>query len=128
MIIDPVGCQLLTDENIDTEVASFLRDLGFDVLDIKEKSLFGLTDIDIIENALADRRVIITQDSDFGALIFQRMVAFFGIIYLRPGHFSPAVHIQTLQHLLKQNIEIDAPFMIVAENTGNSIRIRIRKY
>jgi predicted nuclease of predicted toxin-antitoxin system len=128
MIIHPAECRLLTDENIDKEVASFLRDLGFDVLDIKEKALYSLKDIDIIEKALAEHRVIITQDSDFGTLIFRSIVAFYGIIYLRPGHFSPMVHIQTLQHVLKQKIEINTPFMIVAENTGNSIRIRIRKH
>ncbi|MCB0594989.1 MAG: DUF5615 family PIN-like protein [Lewinellaceae bacterium] len=119
--------QFLTDENIDEEVADFLRNEGFDVFDIKEEGLFRMPDKDILKLAFEQRRVVISQDSDFGTLIFRDEVSFFGVIYLRPGHYSPEVHIQTLRVLLSTNIEYSIPFILVGENEGGKIKFRLRK-
>jgi chitinase len=46
--------QFLTDENIDNEVLALLKTYGFDVFDIKEQQLWGLSNKDIIEKAFAE--------------------------------------------------------------------------
>jgi Domain of unknown function (DUF5615) len=107
--------KFLTDENIDNDVVVFRRNQGFDVLDIKEEQLWGMSD-----------RVIISQDSDFGTLIFRDHVDFYGIIYLRPGHEKIAFHIQTFQSILLANIEYSTPFILVAENVLDAVKIRYR--
>ncbi|RMG69703.1 MAG: hypothetical protein D6722_09680 [Bacteroidetes bacterium] len=119
-------CAFLTDENIDSELVTWLREQGFDVLDVKESGLFGMPDHDILQQAWAQQRIVISQDSDFGTLVFRDAVQFFGIIYLRPGHHSPAVHLETLQSLMVQPFDLKAPFIITAEHRGESIRFRVR--
>jgi predicted nuclease of predicted toxin-antitoxin system len=75
----------LTDENIDVELLEFLREQGFDVFDIKEARLFRLSDRRILEMAYQEQRVVISQDSDFGTLIFRDNTPFWGIIYTLYG-------------------------------------------
>ena len=118
--------RLLTDENIDTELLLYLRQEGFDVFDIKEERLFGILDRDILSFAYLNDRIVISQDSDFGTLIFRDNHPFYGIIYLRPGHYDAKTHIQTFKDILQANIIYSMPFMLVAENLGLSVKIRYR--
>ncbi len=118
--------RFLTDENVDAELVTFLRSEGFNVLDIKEEQLFRLPDITILQMALDQQRVVISQDSDFGTLIFRDKNPFWGIIYLRPGHESPEIHLQSMVAILNAAFEFSIPFMLVAENTGEAVRIRLR--
>ena len=116
----------MTDENVDEEVLLFLRSLGFDVFDIKESGLFRMKDHDILARAFAESRVVVTQDSDFGTLIFRDQSDFFGVIYLRPGHESPDTHIQSFEAILTVEVELSPPFIIVAENLGDRVKVRVR--
>lgn len=118
--------RFLTDENIDYELVAFLRTQGFDVFDMKEERLFRLSDRSILELALAEQRAVISEDSDFGTLIFRDNVPFYGVFYLRPGHESPAFHIETFKNILASNLDFHIPFILVAENTGELVRIRLR--
>ena len=63
--------RFITDENIDVEVKDFLREKGFDVFDIKEARLFSVLDEAILESSYQEKRIVLTQDSDFGTLIFR---------------------------------------------------------
>jgi len=81
--------RFLADENIHTDVVSFLRDLGYDVLDVREQGWSGPDDLSLIHEALQDSRVVLTHDSDFGALAVGAGEPIVGIIYLRPGHIRP---------------------------------------
>ena len=120
------GLQFLTDENIDVEVVEFLRKQGFDVFDIKEECLFQMSDEDILNFSYKTNRIVISQDSDFGTLIFRDNALFYGIVYLRPGHAFPFIHVQTLKNILAINPKITIPFVIVGENNGDMIKMRIR--
>ncbi len=118
--------RFLTDENVDEEVLLFLRSMDFDVFDIKESGLFRMKDYDILAKAFTENRVVVTQDSDFGTLVFRDQLDFFGIIYLRPSHESPDTHIQSFKVMLNVEAELRPPFIIVAENLGNSVKVRVR--
>jgi predicted nuclease of predicted toxin-antitoxin system len=52
--------KFLTDENIDNEVVALLRSKDFDVFDIKEQALWGMSDSDIINRAYVEQRIVIT--------------------------------------------------------------------
>ncbi|AEE49045.1 hypothetical protein Halhy_1147 [Haliscomenobacter hydrossis DSM 1100] len=120
--------RFLTDENIDVELLDFLRENGYDVFDIKEERLFRLSDRAILEMAFLEQRVVISQDSDFGTLVFRDKVPFLGIIYLRPGHAIPETHVQTLKTIFETDPDISAPFLIVGENHGEKVKLRIRTF
>lgn len=70
-------CAFLTDENIDSERVAWLREQGLDVLDVKESGLFGMPDQDILQQAWVEQRIVISQDSDFGTLVFRDAAQFF---------------------------------------------------
>jgi len=56
-----------------------------------------------------------------------RPLDFPGIIYLRPGHIDPDFTVATLRYLRIQDIEVEFPFVIVAERRQQRIRVRVRQ-
>ncbi len=118
---------LLTDENIDPVVLDYLRKTGFDVLDVKEQGGSGRKDDKLLTIATTQNRVVVTHNSDFGTLVFRMNSPFVGIIYLRPGHFDATPHVQSLSTVLAQHFEVEPPFIIIAENAVQKIRIRLRQ-
>jgi predicted nuclease of predicted toxin-antitoxin system len=118
---------LLTDENVSPGVISWLRQAGFDVLDVCEQSLQGSTDLHLVRLAHASNRLIITHDVDFGTLAVLQGEPVIGLIYLRPGHFDPQFTIETVEGVLTQNPDVLPPFILVARRTGTAIAIRIRQ-
>jgi predicted nuclease of predicted toxin-antitoxin system len=82
------GAAYLTDENIHADVVAFLRSEGCDVLDVKESGLVGMDDLPLIQTALAEQRIVLTHDSDFGKLAVAAGEPMIGIVYLRPGHIQ----------------------------------------
>lgn len=119
--------QLLADENIEPQVVAFLRSQKFDVTYIPEMGWQGRQDIDILVKATEQNRVVITQDDDFGKIVFTTSTPFIGIIYLRPGHFFPERTIIALQNLLTHNeLDYSIPFILVVEDKTTYIKIRLR--
>ena len=118
--------RLLTDENIDPEVIAFLRGEGFGVLDVREASLGGSSDTVLLRQAFAERRVVITHDSDFGTLAIRQHEPITGIVFLRPGHIDSQFTIATLRAILDLNPDVSAPFVIVARRSGTQVVIRVR--
>jgi predicted nuclease of predicted toxin-antitoxin system len=116
----------LADENIDPAAINFLQDKSIAISSLLELDLIGSADSDILEYAQKKKLVILTQDSDFGSLIHTMNLDFYAIVFLRPGHFSPSVHIETLESLLRLETVLNPPFIIVAENSSGKIKIRIR--
>ena len=55
----------MTDENIPISLVKSLRSKGYNVKDIKEEMLFGLSDAEILKIASKESRIIITYDKDF---------------------------------------------------------------
>jgi predicted nuclease of predicted toxin-antitoxin system len=117
----------ITDENIQTKVIDYLSMLGLDIFDIKQMGLQGTPDHEILDLAVRETRIILTQDSDFGTDFFVSGLRATGIIYIRPGHVNSNEVIKILEALLKEKIAIETPFIIVAELVKNKVKIRIRR-
>jgi predicted nuclease of predicted toxin-antitoxin system len=119
--------KFITDENIQTKVIDYLTILGLDIFDIKQMRLQGTSDHKILDLAVHENRIIITQDSDFGTDFFTSGIQATGIIYIRPGHVNSSEVIKILDAILNEKIDIEIPFIIVAELIKNKVKIRIRK-
>ncbi|MFL6194422.1 MAG: DUF5615 family PIN-like protein [Thermoanaerobaculia bacterium] len=117
---------LLTDENIHPEVVRSLRGNGLDILDVKESGLTGSSDATILREAVAQHRVVLTHDSDFGRLAVASSEPIVGIVYLRPGHIEPSFTLATLDTVLSLVSEVQEPFILVAERIGDRVKIRLR--
>jgi predicted nuclease of predicted toxin-antitoxin system len=115
----------LADENIHPQlILHFQKKIN--ITTVSEAGLQGNPDTDILEYAYQNNQVVLTQDSDFGKLIFVNKMKFSGVVYLRPGHLHSTVHIKTLEYLLHGNIETKSPFLLVAENISGHITVRLR--
>jgi len=119
--------RFLSDENIHADVVAFLRAEGCDVLDVKEQGLDGSDDLPLIRLSVAEARVVLTHDSDFGTLAIAAQEPIFGIIYLRPGHIQPEFTVGTLRVLFDQELDPRPPFIIVAVRNGSRVKIRLRQ-
>ena len=123
----PLDFPLLADENIHPSVVAFLRKQGFDILSLAEQGRYGLPDSNVLRKAQAARRVVLTHDSDFGGLAVLNSQPFTGIIYLRPGHIHAEFTIQTLVAIQTRAPEVIPPFILVAEHSGDNVKIRLRQ-
>lgn len=93
--------KFLTDENIASSVAMELRNQKFDVKDVKEEGLFGISDRDIIDLALKEKRIIITHDKDFLHIV---SASHFGVILIRMRKQDPIAVSRTLLLLLSSSM------------------------
>ncbi len=72
----------LADESCAGPVIHALREAGYDVLAIAEVEA-GATDEHVLDRALAERRVLVTEDRDFGNLVYAHGRSSAGVILLR---------------------------------------------
>lgn len=79
--------RFLVDESVPLQITHQLRADGFDVWDPRQQGQRGLSDEELARLATAERRVIVTQDLDFGHLA-ERGWTPAGVVLLR---FPPTV-------------------------------------
>jgi predicted nuclease of predicted toxin-antitoxin system len=80
--------KLLADEGIDKPIVDALRNAGFDVVYILESSP-SVKDDFILSLANSEKRIVITQDKDFGELVFRLKQAHYGVILIRLHGYTP---------------------------------------
>jgi predicted nuclease of predicted toxin-antitoxin system len=74
--------RFLADESCDFAAVRALRAAGHDVTTVAEQ-LRGATDDRVLAQAVAEGRVVLTEDTDFGELVFSRGSRSIGVILLR---------------------------------------------
>jgi predicted nuclease of predicted toxin-antitoxin system len=75
--------RVLANENVAHSVIHRLRELGHDVLSVKE-SMAGAEDLTVLARAVNEQRVLLTLDKDFGELAFRsKLSARCGVILIR---------------------------------------------
>ena len=78
------------DENIGRRGADLLGSEGHDVSTVLAEKLSGAADTAVLEAAIAERRVLITLDHDFGNVLRFPPEESYGIVILRtPGDVAP---------------------------------------
>ena len=108
--------QLLANENFPGEAVSALRLQGIDLAWVREDSP-GITDVQVLERAQDEGRILITFDKDFGELAFRYgLPASCGIILFRISAPSPG-HVTDLALTAFQQREDWAGHFSVIEDT-----------
>ncbi|OGD66973.1 hypothetical protein A3F08_00170 [Candidatus Berkelbacteria bacterium RIFCSPHIGHO2_12_FULL_36_9] len=114
--------KFLVDENTGIKVSHFLSEQGYDSVSATEKFL-GFTDKVILKKAEQEKRIVITNDKDFGDLIFYHGLNSRGVVLLRLVDESVQNKIKIIKILLeKHQDKIKGNFVVVSENN-----IRVRK-
>ena len=112
--------RFLVDECVGPTVAKWLRNLGHDILSIYD-SLRGLDDLSIIRIAFKEKRIVITNDKDFGTLAVLDKEKHSGIILLRLKDETVQNKINILEKVINIIPENSTTFIIIASE--NNIRI-----
>ena len=111
---------LIADENIPIEIIEGLRKAALDTFSIFDNKR-GISDKEIIAFAQNPPRIIITEDKDFGDLVFAYNQKKVSVILLR-YHYSELKNIESiLIDFLKNNVVEQHSFIVI---TPKSIRIR----
>lgn len=74
---------LLADANVFVPMISGLRQMGHDVLDLKEQGLENLPDPEVFHLAQTNKRILITMDKDFSSILNYPPGSHEGIIIVR---------------------------------------------
>lgn len=72
----------MADESCDVAVVRALRSAGHDVVAVRDVHP-GALDEDVIALATKDSRILLTEDKDFGQLVFASAAGSAGVIFLR---------------------------------------------
>lgn len=109
--------RFLVDKCTGPAVARWLRDPHHDVFSVYEEAR-GQDDDSVLHQALAEDRIVITNDKDFGDIIFREKRPHKGIILLRLSNERAARKIAAIERLL-QNYSDQLPnrFVVVTEST-----------
>lgn len=119
---------LLADENINPEVVAGLRALGCRIETVAELGLAGAADSLILERAVAEGRIVLTHDPDFGRLAVQGASISTGVVFLRPGHISSAIVLAALEAANTAAGDLSTPFLLTVEQKAQSgLRVRVRQ-
>lgn len=122
----PLDFPLLADENIAPEVVAGLRARGCDVRTAWDEHLIGHPDAHVLDHAISQGRVVVTHDVAFGRSAIRSGTPFVGIIYLRPGHISGAFVLAMIDAVRESTVEVQPPFIVVAERQQSAVRVRAR--
>lgn len=97
--------KFLTDENVSPKVVKAMRAKGYDIKDIKEEKLFGISDHQVLTLAKKENRAIITYDKDFANLLNHPLQSHRGVILLRYSALTPNNLIEKFLPLLDSLIK-----------------------
>jgi len=112
----------LANENMPNTVVEQLRLRGHDVLAAKE-SMRGSQDVDVLNRAQVESRILISQDKDFWELAFRtRLPAECGVILFRLPGQDPDADIRRMNEVTDSSNDWAGCFVVVDE-----ARVRIRK-
>ncbi len=109
--------RLIVDECTGPVVAKWLRHQNHDVISVFDE-IRGADDRTIIQKAFEQNRILITNDKDFGELIFREKKPHGGVVLLRLEDERAANKIAVLKHLLeKYENSLPGNFIVVTETT-----------
>ena len=113
--------QLLADENIPRSIVEWLRAQGHEVLYAAENRV-QIPDVDLLSEAEAQGLVILTEDLDFGELVFRDRLNSHGVILMRMEDSAASIRLSRLQKAWA-TIEKNLPgkFVVV---TKSKLRVR----
>lgn len=109
--------KFLLDESVDVRVAHYLRSLGHDVTVVAQDYPRSIPDTRVLAIAFQEQRTLITNDRDFGELVFLHQHPHAGVIYLRLGTFEVSSVVARLSDVLRRYADRLDQFIVVTPRT-----------
>ncbi len=114
--------KFLLDANVRYAIGTLLQSLGHDVQFLAGTPEHSLSDHEVLELALREGRVLITNDKDFGQLIFRQQLPHSGVILFRLSDESRDSYISRLKSILEMYHSRLADHFVVV--TDGHVRLR----
>jgi predicted nuclease of predicted toxin-antitoxin system len=116
--------RFLLDENVDLPLADYLREQGHDVTAVAVDYTRSIKDDEVLRIARAEHRILITNDKDFGALIYEQRLDHAGVIFFRLRDEEIPTKIARLAAVLTHHVAAlaAAAYIVVTDK-----RIRLRQ-
>jgi predicted nuclease of predicted toxin-antitoxin system len=111
----------LLDESAEFRIAQFLQDRGHGVTAIAHDYPGGLSDQEVLIIACTEQRILITNDRDFGELIFRRRLPHCGVVFFRLSDQRVETKIARLGQLLETRVD-DLGRFVVVDDRGVRVR------
>ena len=112
--------KFLVDVCIGSKIARWLKDIGYDVVEVRTSDP-QMTDEDIIDWAFKERRIILTADKDFGELAVSRGKKHCGMVRFPDAPFELR---KSLLEQLLQNYAAELSREKIITVFPNRIRVR----
>ena len=107
--------RFLVDECTGSKVAEWLRDANYEVFSVFDQAR-GMTDDEILTKALTENCILITNDKDFGEMVFRERRKHHGVVFMRLDDERATNKIEVLRRLLKGYAEkLPEQFVVVTE-------------
>jgi predicted nuclease of predicted toxin-antitoxin system len=117
--------RLLLDANLSPKVAQLLKGPEHDAIHVADIGLLSASDPEIMDVAARENRVLITADSDFGALLAVGSLAAPSVLLLRSAdHLRPAEQAALIVANLPSIAE-DLEKGAIASLTRQRLRVRV---
>jgi predicted nuclease of predicted toxin-antitoxin system len=105
--------RFLADESCDIAIVKALRDAGHDALRVADLSP-GAEDLFVIDLAHRERRILLTEDKDFGQLVYAHGQRTAGVIFLRYPFFTrQEISKQLVQLVLQHSDKLSGAFVTI---------------
>ena len=113
--------RFLLDESVDARLGPFLSSLAHDVTVVGRDYPASIPDVDVLAIAYAEQRVLITDDRDFGELVFRLRQPHAGVLYFRLPPTELHVKLIRLSHVLTTYADSLDQFLVI---TLRGVRVR----
>ncbi len=113
--------RFLFDQSTDRRLALYLKELGHDVTVVAADYPPSLPDEQVLTIAQQEQRILVTEDRDFGELIFRWHRRHAGVIYLRLTPMELETKTARVQAVLNRYAEHLDKFVVVTER---AVRVR----
>lgn len=107
--------RFLVDECTGSKVAQWLRDENYEVFSVFDEAR-GIMDDEILVKTFSENWILITNDKDFGEMVFRERREHHGVVFLRLDDERAANKIEVLRRLLESYAEkLPEEFVVVTE-------------
>jgi predicted nuclease of predicted toxin-antitoxin system len=117
--------RFLLDESAEHRLADLLTDLGHDVTTVARDYPRSLTDEAVLAIAVEEDRIVITNDSDFGTLVFRDAKRHRGVVLFRMTAGNTARKVDALRRLVMRRAH-DLDHFVVIDHRGVRVRREAR--
>ena len=117
--------KFLLDENISTSLYLYLKSRDFDVKRVGTDIQSGITDINVLNISIKEKRIIITRDcGDIGEIIYKKHLLPVGVICLK-GNIRGKIEVDAFKSIIQNIKNVKQKFIIVSmRNKKFELRIK----